>query len=408
MIMKMNKLVTTSLLGVSLLTTAYAGVVPNMESYKAEITKIRRTETPGKVLSLVQSVDQEIRLDLSVALLKVVADRSHSLLPSTVSSLSSKFPAFAADLAAEASKLAPEYATSIAQAASVSAPAQSHLIAAAVAKQNPSKAVRIARTVSEVLPGRELQIAYYVSQIEPQVSRGLSSELQSGFNYLNQEVVLSSDLLAAAAANLTSIKAEGFQAQKTVAQAEAAELVAAILTKTPEAERAAVSAQLTTLLDPKNKVNLSDIRALSKGESVSVGGTTTSLSTVLSNAGSTADVTTVQLDDTEVATSQTTAKTAVETKVKELVAETAASTTLTAVEKKALITKLAPTADTTAVDDIISAGEANPGNAAAIQATVQEKAGAAVTTNVETSAGAATTADTTVETKVVTDAYGSV
>lgn len=405
MIMKMNKLVTTSLLGVSLLTTAYAGVVPNMESYKAEITKIRRTETPGKVLSLVQSADQEIRLDLSVALLKVVADRSHSLLPSTVSSLSSKFPAFAAELAAEASKLAPEYATSIAQAASVSAPAQSHLIAAAVARQNPSKAVRIARTVSEVLPSHELQISYYVSQVEPQVSRGLSNDLQSGFNYLNQEVVLSNDFLAAAAATLSSITAKGFLAQQTVAQAEADELVASILDKTPEADRAAVAAQLTTLLNPNNKVKLSDIRALSKGEDVTVGGTKASLTTVFEAAGSNAVITDIQLTNKEVADTQTTAKAAVETKIKELVAQTALDPSIGAEQKKAIIKNLAPTADIAAVEAIIQAGQDNPNDLAAV---VADEAGAAIKTNVDTTAGAATTAEGTVETRVVTDAYGAV
>lgn len=286
MIMKMNKLVTTSLLGVSLLTTAYAGVVPNMESYKAEITNIRRTETPGKVLSLVQSADQEIRLDLSVALLKVVADRSHSLLPSTVSSLSSKFPAFAAELAAEASKLAPEYATSIAQAASVSAPDQSHLIAAAVAKQNPSKAVRIARTVSEVLPSHELQISYYVSKVEPQVSRGLSAEMQTALSYLGQNVTLGSDYFSALAVVNQYIDQQGFVSQQTVAQAEAAQIIFDILDKvTDPVAKERVRANLTAAFAPGSKVKLDDIRSFAQGNEVTFGTTTISLTSAFNGTG---------------------------------------------------------------------------------------------------------------------------
>jgi len=401
MIMKMNKLVTTSLLGVSLLTTAYAGVVPNMESYKAEITKIRRTETPGKVLNLVQSVDQEIRLDLSVALLKVVADRSHSLLPSTVSSLSSKFPAFAAELAAEASKLAPEYATSIAQAASVSAPAQSHLIAAAVAKQNPSKAVRIARTVSEVLPSHELQISYFVSQVEPQVARGLSTELQTGLSYLGQDIALGFDYSAGAAQFSTSVASKGFKGQETVAQAEAAELIFQVLSKTPPAEQAAVKAQLDTLLAPANKLKLSDIRALSTGGSVSVGGVPTTLGTVFTAAGSTSDPTTVQLDATEVSAAGTTAVTKVQEAVVSYVKTIASNPDLSADAKSAAIKKLAPTAGTAAIQAIITAAPEN------LDAAIADNAKASVESNVATTGGSATIADTTVEVRVVTDAYGA-
>jgi hypothetical protein len=401
MIMKMNKLVTTSLLGVSLLTTAYAGVVPNMESYKAEITKIRRTETPGKVLSLVQSVDQEIRLDLSVALLKVVADRSHSLLPSTVSSLSSKFPAFAAELAAEASKLAPEYATSIAQAASVSAPAQSHLIAAAVAKQNPSKAVRIARTVSEVLPSHELQISYFVSQVEPQVARGLSTELQTGLSYLGQDIALGFDYSAGAQAFTASIATGGFQGQSTVAQAEAAELVFQVLSKTPPAEQAAVKAQLDVLLNPANKLKLSDIRALSTGGSVSVGGVSTTLGTVFTAAGATTDPTTVQLDATEVSTAGTTAVTKVQEAVVTYVKTIASNPALSDADKSAAIKKLAPTAGNAAIQAIITAAPED------LDAAIADNAKAAVDSNVATTGGSATIADTTVEVRVVTDAYGA-
>jgi len=401
MIMKMNKLVTTSLLGVSLLTTAYAGVVPNMESYKAEITKIRRTETPGKVLNLVQSVDQEIRLDLSVALLKVVADRSHSLLPSTVSSLSSKFPAFAAELAAEASKLAPEYATSIAQAASVSAPAQSHLIAAAVAKQNPSKAVRIARTVSEVLPSHELQISYFVSQVEPQVARGLSTELQTGLSYLGQDIALGFDYSAGAQAFAASVANGGFQGQSTVAQAEAAELVFQVLSKTPPAEQAAVKAQLDVLLNPANKLKLSDIRALSTGGSVSVGGVPTTLGTVFTAAGSTSDPTTVQLDATEVSAAGTTAVTKVQEAVVSYVKTIASNPDLSADAKSAAIKKLAPTAGTAAIQAIITAAPEN------LDAAIADNAKASVESNVATTGGSATIADTTVEVRVVTDAYGA-
>jgi len=401
MIMKMNKLVTTSLLGVSLLTTAYAGVVPNMESYKAEITKIRRTETPGKVLSLVQSVDQEIRLDLSVALLKVVADRSHSLLPSTVSSLSSKFPAFAAELAAEASKLAPEYATSIAQAASVSAPAQSHLIAAAVAKQNPSKAVRIARTVSEVLPSHELQISYFVSQVEPQVARGLSTELQTGLSYLGQDIALGFDYSAGAQAFTASIATGGFQGQSTVAQAEAAELVFQVLSKTPPAEQAAVKAQLDVLLNPANKLKLSDIRALSTGGSVSVGGVSTTLGTVFTAAGATTDPTTVQLDATEVSTAGTTAVTKVQEAVVTYVKTIASNPALSEAEKSDAIKTLAPTAGNAAIQAIITAAPED------LDAAIADNAKAAVDSNVATTGGSATIADTTVEVRVVTDAYGA-
>lgn len=402
MIMKMNKLVTTSLLGVSLLTTAYAGVVPNMESYKVEITKIRRTETPGKVLSLVQSADQEIRLDLSVALLKVVADRSHSLLPSTVSSLSSKFPAFAAELAAEASKLAPEYATSIAQAASVSAPAQSHLIAAAVAKQNPSKAVRIARTVSEVLPSHELQISYFVSQVEPQVARGLSTDLQNGLNYLGQDIALGFDYYAGAAQFSKSIATGGFKGQSTVAQAEAAELVFQVLSKTPPAEQAAVKAQLDVLLNPANKLKLSDIRSLSQGGSVSLpGGGTTSLTTVFSDAGATTDPTTVQLDATEVSTAGSTAVTQVQVAVVNAVKDLAKNTGLTAAQKTAAIKKLAPTAGDAAVAAIVNATPEE------VDQAVDDNAAASINVNVSTTGGSATVADTTVEVRVVTDAYGA-
>lgn len=402
MIMKMNKLVTTSLLGVSLLTTAYAGVVPNMESYKAEITKIRRTETPGKVLSLVQSVDQEIRLDLSVALLKVVADRSHSLLPSTVSSLSSKFPAFAAELAAEASKLAPEYATSIAQAASVSAPAQSHLIAAAVAKQNPSKAVRIARTVSEVLPSHELQISYFVSQVEPQVARGLSTELQTGLSYLGQNIALGFDYSAGAQAFAASVSTGGFKGQSTVAQAEAAELVFQVLSKTPPAEQAAVKAQLDNLLKPENRLKLSDIRALAQGNPVTLpGGATSSLTTVFADAGSTTDTTTVQLVEAEVNTATATAVVKVQEAVVAFVKEIAADTSLSNDAKTEAIKKLAPTAGDAAIQAIVTAAPED------VAAAVDNNAKAAVESNVATTGGSSAIADTTVEVRVVTDAYGA-
>lgn len=402
MIMKMNKLVTTSLLGVSLLTTAYAGVVPNMESYKAEITKIRRTETPGKVLSLVQSVDQEIRLDLSVALLKVVADRSHSLLPSTVSSLSSKFPAFAAELAAEASKLAPEYATSIAQAASVSAPAQSHLIAAAVAKQNPSKAVRIARTVSEVLPSHELQISYYVSQVEPQVARGLSTDLQNGLSYLGQNIALGFDYSAGAQAFAASVSTGGFKGQSTVAQAEAAELVFQVLSKTPPAEQAAVKAQLDNLLKPENRLKLSDIRALAQGNPVTLpGGATSSLTTVFADAGSTTDTTTVQLVEAEVNTATATAVVKVQEAVVAFVKEIAADTSLSNEAKTEAIKVLAPTATVEQIQTIVTAAPED------VAAAVDNNAKAAVESNVATTGGSSGIADTTVEVRVVTDAYGA-
>ena len=395
MIMKMNKLVTTSLLGVSLLTTAYAGVVPNMESYKAEITKIRRTETPGKVLSLVQSVDQEIRLDLSVALLKVVADRSHSLLPSTVSSLSSKFPAFAAELAAEASKLAPEYATSIAQAASVSAPAQSHLIAAAVAKQNPSKAVRIARTVSEVLPSHELQISYFVSQVEPQVARGLSTELQTALSYLGQDIVLGFDYYAGAAQSSKSIASGGFKGQSTVAQAEAAELIFQVLSKTPVADQAAVKAKLDTLITTGTK--LSDIRALSQGQATSTGIT---LTTVFEGTSVT-DTTTVQLSTTDVSTAGTTAVTEVQKAVVAAVKQVASNPALSADAKKAAIKALAPTAGNAAVEAIVNATPEQ------LDTAVTDNAEAAINSNVSTTGGSATIANTEVTVQVVTDAYGA-
>jgi len=395
MIMKMNKLVTTSLLGVSLLTTAYAGVVPNMDSYKAEITKIRRTETPGKVLSLVQSADQEVRLDLSVALLKVVADRSHSLLPSTVSSLSSKFPAFAAELAAEASKLAPEYATSIAQAASVSAPAQSHLIAAAVAKQNPSKAVRIARTVSEVLPSHELQISYFVSQVEPQVARGLSTDLQTALSYLGQDIALGFDFYAGAAQSAASISSGGFKGQSTVAQAEAAELIFKVLSKTPAADQAAVKAKLDSLVTSGAK--LSDIRALSQGQATS-GGVT--LTTVFEGT-SVADPTTVELDAGEVSDAAATAVVEVQKAVVAAVKEIALNPNVPAADKAAAIAKLAPAA---LPEEITAIVNATPETIDAVVATNAEEK---INTNVATTGGNAAIADTTVDVRVVTDAYGA-
>lgn len=405
MIMKMNKLVTTSLLGVSLLTAAHAGVVPNLEVYKAEITKVRRTETPGKVLSLVQAADKEMQSDLAVSLLKVVADRSHSLLPSTISALSSKFPALAADLAAEGAKLAPEYATSIAQAAAVSAPEKSHLVAAAVAKQAPSKALRVARTVSDFVPERELQIAYLVSQIEPQVARGLSQELQSGFEYINQEVQISSDFFANFALFSSNLKPQGFLSQQTVAQAEAVTILNEIINKAPEADRAKVTENLTTILNSGN-VKLEDVRSLAKGDPVTIGGSTVTVANALTGTSVESNPTSVQLDDTELTTTQTTASNAVKAKVKELVAQTATNATLTDAEKVKTIQKLTGTeGDSTKADAIVAAAKIVPSS---INSIVETEVGTEVDTSVDSiDSNRVNVSQTPVETPDP-DAYGAI
>ncbi len=405
MIMKMNKLVITSLLGVSLLTTAYAGVVPNLETYKAEITKVRRTETPGKVLSLVQAADKELQKDLAVSLLKLVADRSHSLLPSTISALASQYPTLAADLAAEGAKLAPEYSTSIAQAAAVSAPSKSHLVAAAIAKQNPSKALRVARTVSDFVPDRELQIAYLVSQIEPQVARGLSQELQTGFEYINQDVQVSSDFFANFALFSASLAPQGFLSQQTVAQAEAVTILNEIINKAPAEDRAKVTENLTTILNSGN-VKLEDVRNLAKGDPVTIGGQEVTVANALTGTSVESNPTAVQLDETELSVTQTTASNAVKAKVKELVAQTATNPALTDAEKVKTIQKLTGTeGDATKANAIVSAAANDPTN---IDTVVETEVGADVDTSVDSIDDNRVNVDSTPVETPDEDEYGAV
>ena len=281
-------------------------------------------------------------------------------------------------------------------------PAQSHLIAAAVAKQNPSKAVSIARTVSAVLPGNELLITYYVSQIEPQVALGLSAELQAALSYLGQDAGLGFDYSAGASAFSSSVANSGFKGQVTIAQAEAAELMFQVLSKTPVSERAGVKAQLDLLLAPANRLKLSDIRALSQGGSVILpGGGTASLSSVLIAAGSSTNSTTVQLSANEVSGAGSTAVTQVQMALVSYVKQIALNPNLTAAAKTAAIKKLAPSAGDAGIQAII---DATPDQ---LDAVIADNATAAINLNVISTGGLAIIASTTIVVRVVTDAYGA-
>jgi hypothetical protein len=172
-------------------------------------------------------------------------------------------------------------------------------------------------------------------------------------------------------------------------------LIFKVLSKTPVADQAAVKAKLDTLVTTGAK--LSDIRALSQGQPTS-GGVT--LATVFEGT-SVADPTEVQLDANEVSTAATTAVTQVQTAVVNAVKELAKNTDLNAAQKTAAIQKLAPDATLTAIEAIVNAAPED------VEQAVIDNAETAIQTNVATTGGLATIADTTVEVRVVTDAYGA-